>query len=219
MGSVEQMAGYRDYLLAETPPASLGKPVTEICLFKLLPTYARDHTAAEAEFCSQIVANTTPGKPYAKGIRALTWGFSEADPATFFWTLDWDKIENHWDFWLTPSFSPVIAAINKLFEPGRPLVRHFDFDGAKTPSRTLSVARFMIWDDGTEGVTEGRARALGNSKGMAREVLEGYAVDVNEQTWWCSLLLYESLEEAADDHVKSGDGAESHIVRLRRQDA
>ena len=96
MASVEQMAGYAAHLHAHTPAPSKGKPVTEIAIFKLQAPFAQDHAAATEEFESQIAANTAPGKPHAKGIRKIAWGFSADDPATFIWMLDWDKIEDHW---------------------------------------------------------------------------------------------------------------------------
>lgn len=46
----------------------------------------------------------------------------------FVWLLDWEKIQDHWDFWKTQSFPPVMVGISKLFEAGRPLVRHYDGD-------------------------------------------------------------------------------------------
>jgi hypothetical protein len=44
-----------------------NKPVTEIAVFKLNPTYAMDHAAAAAEFESHCVKETTTGS--VKGIR------------------------------------------------------------------------------------------------------------------------------------------------------
>lgn len=216
MASAEQMAGYAAHLRAHTPTSSKQIPVTEVAIFKLQAPFAQDHAAAVEEFESQIVANTAPGKPHAKGIRKIAWGFSVEDPATFIWIIDWDRIESHWDFWLAPGFPPVIASIVKLFEPGRPLVRHYDFGGDGMLHQRLEVARVMVWDDCAVGKSQERARGLGAGVTRVAEMRGGYAVDLGEGAWWCSLLGYEAEADArADNMIKDGKGAESHIVHLK----
>lgn len=218
MATSEEMAGYAAHLHAGTPSSSKGRPVTEVCIFKLLPAFAADHAAAAAEFESNVVANTKPGSPHAVGIRRLAWGFSLDDPGTFVWALDWDRIEDHWDFWQSPAFPPVIGAIVKLFEAGRPLVRHYDFgDRGMLDAGVADVARVMVWDDGVQGREEGRAAGLAREREgstKAKQFRGGYAVDMDEDTWWCSLLGYDSESEAREDHIELAEGAESHIVQL-----
>ncbi|KAH7019647.1 hypothetical protein EDB80DRAFT_701248 [Ilyonectria destructans] len=215
MASIEQMTAYAEQLDARTDENSKNKRVTEICIFKLLPKFANDHAAVTAEFDSNVATHCKPGSPYARGIRKIAWGFSPDDPAVFVWMLDWDKIQDHWEFWKTQGFPPVMAAIAKLFQPGRPLVRHYGFGDEGMLESEITVARVMVWDDTEEGKQKQRARELGNSKGKkARHVREGYAVDVDETSWWCSLLGYETEADARADVVHSGDGNESYIVHL-----
>ncbi|KAH6682148.1 hypothetical protein F5X68DRAFT_242754 [Plectosphaerella plurivora] len=214
MGIIEQMAGYGVHLHANTPAESKGKPVTEIAIFKLKTEYAQDHAAALSEFKEHMVTNCTPGVPHAKGIRRIAWGFAVDDPGMFVWVLDWDKIECHWDFWLAPGFPPVMATITKIFEPGRPLVRHYDFGGAGSLDKELEFVRIMVWDDGEEGKREGKAKALGNGKGKAADSREGYAVDIDETTAWCSMLGYKTEEDARAAEVTPGEDAVSNIYQL-----
>lgn len=213
MATAEQMAAYTAHLRTHT--SAQNKPVTELCIFKLRPRYTNDHPTALSIFASQILANTAPGngKPNAPGIRKTAYGFSVDDPGTFVWMLDWDKIQDHWAFWQTEAFPPVIGAITELFVEGRPLVRHYDFGEEGMLDGGIGVARVLVWDDG-----EGKARALGNASApRAKQVREAYAVDLGEMNWWCSLLGYESEEKCRADggDVRAGDGAEDHIVRLQ----
>lgn len=69
-------------------------------------------------------------------------------PTTFLIMFDWRRIQDHWDFWQTPNFSPVISCISRCFEPGRPLVRHFRFEPAGMPSD--DVVKVMVWDQGRD---------------------------------------------------------------------
>ncbi|OJJ01769.1 hypothetical protein ASPVEDRAFT_651057 [Aspergillus versicolor CBS 583.65] len=212
MATAEQMAAYAAYLRSHT--VAHNKPVTEICIFQLQPQFWHDHSTALAKFESQIVANTAPGgnKPNAQGIRKIAYGFSVDDAGAFVWMLDWEKIQDHWDFWQTAAFPPVMNAITELFVAGRPLVRHYDFGEAGMLDREFEVARVLVWDDG-------EVKPLGNVTSCvnARQTREGYAVDVNETTWWCSLLGYESEADCRADelNVRCGPAAEKHIVRLQ----
>lgn len=219
MTSVQDMAGYAAHLKANTPASSMGIPVSEIAIFKLRAPFAQNHVAASEEFESQIVANTAPGKPHAKGIRKVAWGFSADEPATFIWALDWDKIEDHWKFWLAPGFPPVMDSIVKLFEPGRPLVRHYDFGGRGMLDRRFDVIRVMVWDDCADGNSQEKTQGLMGTGTKAAETRGGYAVDLDEATWWCSLLGYETEADGRSDNmVKSGEGVESHIVHFKYAD-
>lgn len=215
MATSDQMAGYAAHLNANTPGSSKGKPVTEIAIFNLQPPYDLDHEAAASEFESQIVENCRPGAPYAKGIRKIAWGFSVDDPKAFVWLLDWHRIEDHWDFWLTPGFPPVIEAITKLFTPGRPLVRHFDFGHAGMLDRKVSVAKVVVRDDGAEGKASGRAKSLESANVGAVDCRGGYAVDLDESTWWSSLLGFDTERDATSAEVKSGPDAVDHVFLLK----
>ncbi|KAI4594949.1 hypothetical protein KJ359_007472 [Pestalotiopsis sp. 9143b] len=129
MATSEEMAAYTQRLLAYTP--AQNKPVTEIAVFKLNPKFAADHDAAAAEFESQVIEQAAPGKPFAKGIRRVSW--------------------DHWEFWQTPGFPPIINTISKLFIPGRPLVRHYDFGGQGMIETTW--VRLFIWEKKMDDAT------------------------------------------------------------------
>ncbi|KAI1843416.1 hypothetical protein JX265_013298 [Neoarthrinium moseri] len=214
MATAEEMAAYTQRLISHT--SAQDKPVTEIAVFKLNPAFATDHAAAAAEFESQIIEQTAPGKPYAKGIRRVSWGFSKDDPETFVWMLDWDKIQDHWEFWQTPGFQPVISTINKLFVPGRPLVRHYDF-GEPGMIETAWI-RLFVWDEKKEGATPEAAYGKvmkTNAPRTATGERQAYAVDVDEMTWYCLLLGFENETGAAKAEVQSGFDGEDHIVQLK----
>ncbi|KAG4277676.1 hypothetical protein FPRO04_14054 [Fusarium proliferatum] len=214
MATIEEMSAYAEQLEAHTPPTSKNKHVTEIAIFKLLPEFSQNHGAVLAEFEANIVTNCSPGAQYAIGIRKIGWGFSEDDPATFVWLLDWEKIQDHWEFWKTQSFPPVIATISKLFEPGKPLVRHYDFGGAGMLDENIKIARITVRDDGNERKQQEPAKSLEGPSGKAKQVREGYAVDVNETNWWCSMVGYESMAEAKGDHVQIKNGDVAHVFEL-----
>jgi hypothetical protein len=76
------------------------------------------------------------------------------------WMLDWDRIQDHWDFWQTPGFGPVMNTISKLFVPGRPFVRYYDFgEPGMVENKWI---RLFVWDEGWKGTTpeETGAKAL-----------------------------------------------------------
>jgi hypothetical protein len=215
MTTVEQMAGYAAHLNANTAIESKGKPVSEICIFKLKPEYIQDHAGAGAEFESQVIANCKPGLAHSKGIRRVGWGFSVDDPEFCVYIVDWDKIEDHWDFWLDAGFPPVMAAIEKLFVPGRPLVRHYNFGGAGSLGEELAYVRIIVWDNGEEGKREDQALARENANSNAVDFRQGYAVDLGEATWWCSMLGYKTKTDAFADEVKEGKDAVSHVYKCQ----
>jgi hypothetical protein len=218
MATLEQMAGYAAHLNANTPVQSKGKPVSEICIFKLKPEHIQDHASAAVEFERQVVANCKPGLAQCKGIRRIGWGFSVDDPEFFVYMVDWDRIEDHWDFWLDAGFPPVIAAINKLFVPGRPLVRHYDFGGAGTLNRELAYVRIIVWDNGEVAEREDQGLAGESARSHAIDSRQGYAVDLGEATWWCSMLGYETATCALTDEVKGGKDAVSHVFKCQYLD-
>jgi hypothetical protein len=213
-GSVDQMRVYRDQLLAHTPAESKGKPCTEVCIFKLKPEYASDHATTLSIFESEYAPNADPSKPWSKGIRRIGWGISVDDPSSMVFTVDWDAIEYHWDFWLSEGFPPLMAAISKLFESGRPLVRHYNFGGKGTPPAELPFLRIAVWDDGD--AREGNVSKSSNAALAGTDnVREGYAIDMQETTWWCSLLAFASESEALETKIQTGRDAVSHVYKVR----
>lgn len=210
MATAEEMAAYTARLQAHT--SAQNKPVTEIAVFKLLPQYAADHASALAEFESQIIANTEPGKKHSVGIRKMAWGFSLDDPDTLVWMIDWAKIQDHWAFWQTAAFPPVMGCITKLFTQGRPLVRHYDFGEQGMLDAKYEFARVMVRDDATE--TDSGGTAMPDAK-EAAQTRGAYAVDVDEMTWWCSLLGYGNEQEARAADIDNSKWVESHIVKLK----
>lgn len=205
-GSQEQMAAYTAMLSTYKP--AQDKPVTELAIFKL---NEEQSDATIKYFEEQIIANTKGGK----GVRRQAYGFSTSDPKTFVWMLDWDKIQDHWEFWQTPHFPPVMACIEKLFVPGRPLVRHYDFK----PAGMLEdkIQRVFVWDEPDEVRKElgNKAAATIVEKGKARSSKDAYAVDMNETIWRSVILGYGSVEEAAADQFETPEGCEDHVVRLK----
>lgn len=214
MAASDQMAGYAAHLNAKTPVSSKGKPVTEIAIFTLQPPYDQDHAATASRFESQIVQNCRPGAPYARGVRRIAWGFSLNDPKTFVWLLDWDKIEDHWDFWLTPGFPPVMESIAELFTPGRPLVRHYDFGEQGMLDPTFEVVRIIVGDDGVKKDQWLQSDKLEGDVISKSNCREAYAVDLDESTWWARLLGHGSEEEALELTGESAPGDVSHVFFL-----
>ncbi|OAL42909.1 hypothetical protein IQ07DRAFT_637398 [Pyrenochaeta sp. DS3sAY3a] len=201
MATQEQMAAYAA-VLSQYKPAQ-DKPVTEIAIFKLKDA----QSAATLEyFETQIIQNTTPGK----GIIRQSYGFSLSDPHTLIWMLDWEKIQDHWDFWQTPAFKPVIACIDKIFVSGRPLVRHYEF---KPPGMVQQhVQKVFVWND-----TTGADKAVDfvHKTGHESAKKDAYAVDMEETTWRCIVLGYENEEIAFKDDNVEWEGLEAHCVRMK----
>ncbi|KAF2742827.1 hypothetical protein M011DRAFT_481297 [Sporormia fimetaria CBS 119925] len=205
-----QMAQYAAHLATYTP--AQNKPVTEIVIFKL-----KDAQSAEAMdyFEKQIIANNRHGK----GIRRQSWGFSASDPHTLVWQLDWEKIQDHWEYWQTDGFLPLIAAIDKLFVEGRPLVRHYEFK----PEGMLGeeVQRVAVWNEGDEKAKEEgerKLREMTKEGGKAVSKKDGYAVDMDETSWRCLVKGYQSLEDAKRDDVAGPEGCENHVVKFKSDD-
>lgn len=130
--------------------------------------------------------------------------------------LDWEKIQDHWEFWQTPGFPPIINTISKLFIPGRPLVRHYDFGGQGMIETTW--VRLFIWekkmDDATAEVALSKVR-----KNDAPETTparrQGYAVDVDETTWCCLLIGYKDERRAAEEGIQEDFSGEDHVLDLK----
>lgn len=202
MATAEQMAAYTA-VLSQYLPAQ-DKPVTEIAIFKLLEPQS---ASTLAYFEQEIIANTRTGI----GIKRQAYGFSSTDPKTLIWMLDWEKIQDHWDFWQTPAFPSVMACISKLFEAGRPLVRHYEFKPMEMLPQKLQ--RVAVWNDerGESGVhiSEGPSRAVAKK--------DAFAVDMQETKWRCIVMGYESESDAAEDahNITAKEGVESHLVQLK----
>lgn len=130
--------------------------------------------------------------------------------------LDWEKIQDHWEFWQTPGFPPVINTINKLFIPGRPLVRHYDF-GCRGMVEA-SWMRLFISDKKKDDTTTEMAlsKILKNDTPEITSVRrQGYAVDVDETTWYCLLLGYQDKRSAAKEEVQDDFSGEDHVLELK----
>jgi hypothetical protein len=200
-GTQEQMAQYTEVLLEHTKHQ--GVPVTEVVVFKLKEPFTAE---IGQQFETKIFNNANKGK----GITRAAWGNSLNDPSTLVWMMDWEKIEDHWGFWQTEHFLPVMAGINDLFVEGRPLVRHYKF-GPQGLS-TSEFVRVVIWDE-KEKTT---ADEVFNGKDFGSGYSErkgGFAVDMREETWFCTLLGYKSLEEA-EESIKLA-ATENHFVQLK----
>jgi hypothetical protein len=206
MATSAQMAAYAEVLRTHT--SALDKCVTEITIFKLKDPRSN---ATTTEFEEQILANTVKGK----GIKRMAWGYSLDDPKTLVWMLDWAKIQDHWDFWQTPEFGPVMRSISNLFVEGRPLVRHYDFQ----PPGMLDqeILHVIVWDEGAPGKAEDDLRATvapASDHGViAKASKSAYAVDMDETTWCCTLLGFE--DEAAARAAKVTPRGEAHVCRMK----
>ena len=196
------MAQYTKVLLEHTKHQ--GVPVTEVIVFKLKEPFTKK---IGQQFQTQIFDNGNKGK----GITRAAWGNSLSDPGTLIWMIDWAKIEDHWEFWQTEHFLPVISGINELFVEGRPLVRHYKFE----PPGLLSskFVRVMIWDEKGKTVAEEVLYEKDFDSGYT-ELKGAFAIDMQEETWFCTLLGYKGLEEAKES-IKF-NATENHLVRLQQ---
>jgi hypothetical protein len=200
-GTREQMAQYTKVLLEHTQ--NQGIPVTEVVIFKLKQPFTKE---TGHQFRTQIFSNANK----AIGITRSAWGNSLNNPKVLIWMIDWKKIEDHWDFWQTEDFLPVMAGINDLFVEGRPLVRHYNFE----PQGMLhsEFVRVVVWD---EKEKRDKDEAM-KKKNLARNCSErkgAFAIDMQEDTWFCTLLGYKSLEEAQID--VEVDAVENHVVQFQ----
>jgi hypothetical protein len=205
--SAEEMAQYTKMLQAYKP--AQDKPVTEIVIFKLKGPQSPE-TMEQIE--SQLIANSGTGK----GVLKQSWGFSLTDPHTVIWQLDWEKIQYHWDFWQTPAFGPVMAAIENIFVPGRPLVRHYEFKPAGMLQE--AVQRVLVWNDEGKNRSQGEVEAAAlvkSGKSVATAAKVANAVDMGETSWRCAVLGYATLQDAHQDELELQDGDESHIVEFK----
>lgn len=205
MASAEEMKAYTESLRHHTP--SLDIPLTEIVVFKLIEHPTEETTALiERDF----VGAATGGE----GIRRIGWGYSLDDPRTFIIMFDWRKIQDHWDFWQTPAFGPVIACITKCFEPGRPLVRHYKFD----PPGMLKeeFVQVLVWDEGAERSADEIARKVESKSNSWVSRKAGFAMDLGEMTWCSVLLGYRTEAAARADEI--GQKGETHLAKLKYND-
>ncbi|KAK2793978.1 hypothetical protein FQN52_000310 [Onygenales sp. PD_12] len=201
-----KMKGYEQMLLQHTPPSSLNIPVTEIVIFKLAHDRTPQTTAAiEQDF----LANSAKGE----GVNRTAWGYSLDDPRTVVIMFDWRKIQDHWAFWQTPAFEPVIKCIETVFEPGRPLVRHYKLDPVGMAGD--EYVQVMVWDEDQGQEERGKEEMEGKVKSKGQNWSSrngGFAVDMNETTWYCALLGYPSEAAAREDGIEA-KGA-SHLVKF-----
>lgn len=202
MSLAEQMKQYEQVLL-QTAPVQ-GVPVTEIVLFKLI---AEPTQEAFDSIKKDFVDNAITGQ----GIRRISWGPSLDDSKTFALMFDWDKIEDHWTYWQTPQFEPVMACINKWFEPGRPLVRHYQFEPPGMV--TKEYTRVYVWDNGTNDGTDRILASVADENDKSVGHKAGFAVDPGEVTWCCVLKGYESEAKARESNVAAKH--ETHLLKLQ----
>lgn len=202
MSLAEQMKQYEQILL-QTAPIQ-GVPVTEIVLFKFIsePTQ-QTFDSIKKDF----VDNAINGK----GIKRISWGPSLDDSKTFALMFDWEKIEDHWSFWQTPEFEPVMGCINQWFEPGRPLVRHYQFD----PPGMLGqeYQRVWVWDNESSEGSDKILAAVSNANDQSSDHKAGFAVDPGEVTWCCVVKGYESEAKAREEDITKK--LETHLLKLR----
>ncbi|KAH7020714.1 uncharacterized protein B0I36DRAFT_392813 [Microdochium trichocladiopsis] len=202
----EQMAVYTEALLKHTKV--LDQPVTEIVIFKLKQPHSDETTR---DFETRILANAATGE----GVRRMSWGYSLDDSSTMIWQIDWARIQDHWTFWQTPAFLPVIRGISDLFEAGRPLVRHYHFKPAGMLHEEVQL--ISVWDQGAPGQAEADVLAgLGHSpdgSGDSKSAKGAYAVDMQGQTWYCAAFGFATEEEARASSVTRR--GESHLVKLK----
>lgn len=200
MATAEQMAAYAASLSHYLP--AQDKPVTEVVIFRLKDSQS---AATLTDFEQEIILNTRSGA----GVKRQAYGFSLTDSKTFIWMLDWEKIQDHWDFWQTPAFPPVIACIKRLFEEGRPLVRHYDF--APMGMLLQELQRVIVWQSETVDlsthVLRGTSRAIANKAGNA--------VDMQETAWRCILMGYKCDQDADSEGFVDQEHVEAHLVRLK----
>ncbi|KAK5953722.1 hypothetical protein OHC33_004991 [Knufia fluminis] len=200
-------------LLAHTPKSSLDIPLTEIVVFKLLP----QHTPPSPSDLSTIQNDFAAKSAAGEGVRRVAWGCSLDDPSTVIIMFDWRRIQDHWAFWSTPAFEPVMRVISTLFEPGRPLVRHYRFgDGGMLRQEWQRV---VVFDYGEEGKGEDEMKGLlgvkGEGEGQAWKGWRGgFAADVGEGSWYCGCLGYESEEAMTKDDEGLVRKGETHLVKL-----
>lgn len=196
------MAAVTQILRQHTPASSLDKPLTEVVVFKLLPAQKPPSAATLARIEKDFAANSAGGV----GVRRVAWGTSLTDPSTVVLMFDWRRIQDHWDFWATEAFVPVMTAIQELFEPGRPLVRHFDFEG-----QGMLVERWQrldLWEAG-----ESNVEAPKNGKWKTRR--GGFAVDIGETGWYGACVGYESESDLREEDGQLPKNGEKHLIDFR----
>ncbi|EUC47348.1 hypothetical protein COCMIDRAFT_3607 [Bipolaris oryzae ATCC 44560] len=205
--SAERMAAHTQLLKTYLP--AQDKPITEVAIFELKHPQSPETLR---NFEQRIIANCQDGK----GIKRMAWGFSLTDEKKLVWMLDWDKIQDHWDFWQTPAFTPVIQAIEDLFVEGRPLVRHYEFD----PPGMLNqeYQRVLIWNQENRDIAAEQVLKSNGPTTTSTSIASNgaYAVDMDEDTWWCSNFGYTSEAEVRKDSVQ--DKGEAGIFKLKFSD-
>lgn len=202
MATAEQMKQFE--MMLRGHPSAMGYPVTEIAVFKLVKERTEELTSViERDFVKPSAAG--------EGVRRVGWGFSQNAPDTFVIMFDWRKIEDHWAFWQTEAFNPVINCISTCFQRGRPLVRHYKFD----PPAMLSeeYVRLFVWDEGSEKSPQEIMDKVAVGAKNYRSSHAGFAVDMGEMTW-CSVLLGYPNEEAAESDEITPQFA-THLLKLQ----
>ncbi|KIX10717.1 uncharacterized protein Z518_01801 [Rhinocladiella mackenziei CBS 650.93] len=184
--------------------SAMGYPVTEIVLFKL----AKER---DSETTAMIERDFVKPSSMGEGVRRVGWGYSLTAPDTFVIMFSWRKIEDHWAFWQTEAFNPVINCIATCFERGRPLVRHYKV----VPPGMLSeeYVRLFVWDEGADRSADDIKDKVASKARNYKSSKAGFAVDMGETTWCSVLLGYDSEESAKSDEVTPQ--LETHLLKLQ----
>lgn len=201
MATADEMRAYEQVLLQHT--SALDVPVTEVVIFKL----REDRSEATLKrIKTEFLMNAARGK----GVNRTAWGCSMDDPSTVVVMFDWQKIQDHWAFWQTDLFPPVIQCISSVFEEGRPLVRHYKFD----PPGMLDTryVRVLVWDEGVERQPEEMVSAVTNRNQSWIQRKGAFAVDMNEMTWYCELQGFSTETDARASGTEPKK--ETHLIEL-----
>lgn len=210
---VPDMEPYIKALEEHTPQSSRDTPLSELVIFKCRPEHTPPSEAALTRIENDFAKNSAKGD----GIRYFSWGVSLNDSSTVVAGMDWRKIQDHWQFWRTPAFVPVITALQTFFVNERPLVRHYKF-GEQGMLRH-EWQRWVVFDNGEADKSEEEMKEqLGiKSEGQAwKEFRGGFAGDMGETTWYCGTLGYDSEEALKkDDDVLVKKGV-VHLVKIHQ---
>lgn len=189
-----------------TPASSRGIPVTEFVIFKLLPDFASQDSDT---LLNRIRDDFAKPSASGDGIRLVSYGRGVDDASSVILGFDWRRIEDHWDFWLTPAFEPVSNTIQTLFEPGMPLVKHYKFD--QPGMLRDAVQRVVVWKAGAG--KENPSNDV-NAKGGSGSVKRGWAVDAGEADWYIVTVGYADESKAVNDQATVPDGATNIVFKM-----
>ncbi|KAK6362966.1 hypothetical protein TWF730_000414 [Orbilia blumenaviensis] len=99
-------------------------PITEICIFSLLPSTTVSSLLAPSS-PHQSLLTTLRSQP---GCQSLRWGVGTMDPLKLFWFIEWDTLTSHQTFQSTPTYSTFTTTALSLTNPSSnpPIqIRHY----------------------------------------------------------------------------------------------